>query len=328
MSAGRKATTATPMNKPVIEHVGDDALPQLAEHLRATQANAVALAEQLGYEGALTVPGLEDEIRFYQRRSMEAVLELGKRLLLLKQVSDHGEFMPSIERLGIGQSLANKLMAATWKFVNSDSNPILALPGLTQTKFLELAILDDGEIEALADGESVLGLTLDDIDCMSVSEMKTAIRKAKREQEEEKAAQEEIKRRRDERVNALEEEVARLTSIPKTPAMIEEEQIGNVMAQSQLVVREIEAGLRGQLTKLERLFDDGVLPNHVRLAQQQAVTQILQAARVLAGDFGITLKLEDQEPQQLLWLKNAETLFGDTAPPADAAADLLPPDGE
>lgn len=313
---------------PVIDTSAGDSLPQLAAHLRETQANAVALAQQLGYEGALTVPGLEDEIRFYQRRSMEAVLELGKRLLLLKQVSEHGEFIPSLERLGIGRSLANKLMAATWKFANADSNPLLALPGLTQTKFLELAILDYGEIEALADGESVLGLTLDDIDCMSVSEMKTAIRKAKREQEEEKAAQEEIKRRRDERVNALEEEVARLTSIPKTPAMIEEEQIGHVMAQSQLVVREIEAGLRGQLAKLERLFDDGVQPNHVRLAQQQAVTQILQAARVLAGDFGITLKLEDQEPQQLLWLKNAETLFGDTAPPADDAADLLPPDGE
>ena len=41
------------------------------------------LALSLGYEGALTVGALEDEIRFYQRRSVEDVLELGKRLLLL-----------------------------------------------------------------------------------------------------------------------------------------------------------------------------------------------------------------------------------------------------
>ena len=57
-------------------------------------------------------------------------------------------------------------------------------------------------------------------------------------------------------------------------------------------------------------------------------TSLLQAARLLAGDFGITLKVEDQAPQQLLWLQNAEKLFGDGAQPTDDDGILLPPDGE
>lgn len=316
MTAGRKSTTRAPVEKPAIDHelVGREtaAFPQLAALEQTAQANALELAEKLGYEGALTVPGLEDEIRFYQQRSVEAMLELGKRLSLLKEITIHGGFIESLDRLGIDRFMATRFISATAKFSNVRSSAhLLALPGMNKSKILELLVLDNGEIEALAEGESVLGLTLDDIDCMSVSEMKTAIRKAKREQEEEKATQAEMIRRRDERINTLEEENARLTSAPKTPAMIEEEQIAAVSAQSQLVVREVEAGLRGQLVKLENLFADGVLPNHVRLAQQQAITQIIQAARVLAGDFGITLKVEDQAPQELLWLTQSKELFGD-----------------
>lgn len=325
-SAGRKKTAVAPMVKPVIEHSGVEDLPRLAALQREAQSNALELAEQLGYEGALTVPGLEDEIRFYQRRSVEAVLETGKRLLLLKEITEHGEFMPSLERLGIGERMAQRFMVATLKFSKASSTTLLALPNLNQGKLLELLVLDEGEIEALSDGETVRGIKLDDIDCMSVSEMRAAIRKAKREQQEEAATQTEMIRRRDERINAQEEEIARLTSIPKTPAMIEEEQIGHVMAQSQLVVREVEAGLRGQLVKLENLFADGVLPNHARLAQQQAITQIIQAARVLAGDLGITLKIEDQAPQELMWLSQSKALFGDTYTPG-AENPLGNPDG-
>ena len=50
--------------------------------LAVVESNAAALAQQLGYEGALTVGTLEDEIRFYQRRTVEAILETGKRLLV------------------------------------------------------------------------------------------------------------------------------------------------------------------------------------------------------------------------------------------------------
>ncbi|RJX32320.1 MAG: hypothetical protein C4516_04265 [Oxalobacter sp.] len=140
--------------------------------------NANALASHLGYEGALTVGALEDEIRFYQRRTVEACLELGKRLLILKELTQHGEFRQRLDLLGINDRMARKFMSATLKFSNRTSKSVLTAAG-TQTKLLELVILDDGEIEALESGDSVRGLTLDKIETMSVSELKAALRDAK-----------------------------------------------------------------------------------------------------------------------------------------------------
>lgn len=180
---GRKPTAAATAEKPPIDHEdvkrGELALQQQAEQQQVAQENAVVLAEQLGYDGALTIGGLEEEIRFYQRRSVEAVLELGKRLLLLKELAGHGDFLARVEALGIGYRMAAKFMSATFKFANVNSSSLLTLPGLTQTKLLELVVLDDSEIEALDQGETVRGLQLDDIDCMSVSELKRALRTAK-----------------------------------------------------------------------------------------------------------------------------------------------------
>ena len=144
------------------------------------------------------------------------------------------------------------------------------------------------------------------------------------------AAEKVIRQRNSERINRQEEELARLTATPKqekTPALLEAEALSFMNDHVMRVVAEIEAGLRSHFVKLERLFGDEPLPNHVRLAQQQALAQVIQAARVLAGGFGVTLKLEDNEPQELLWLTQAEALFGDgrnaaLAPPDDSLRDI------
>lgn len=138
--------------------------------------NAMVVARQLGYDGTLTVGALEDEIRFYQRRTVEGVLELGKRLILLQELTPHGEFMNRVSLLGIDHSLAKKFMKATWKFGKLETFPTSKVG--TQSKLLELLILDDGEIEALENGETVRGVTLDKIETLSVSELKKALRDA------------------------------------------------------------------------------------------------------------------------------------------------------
>lgn len=155
--------------------------------LAAAQENAVALAKELNYEGALTSESLEEEIKFYQRRSVEAVLEMGKRLLLLKEVTGHGNFVERIEGLGIGYKMAAKFMASTLKFSKVSSTRLFELPNLNQGKLLELLVLDDGEIEALNSGDEVRGIQLDDVDCMSVSELRRALRKEKADKEAEVA---------------------------------------------------------------------------------------------------------------------------------------------
>lgn len=69
---------------------------------------------------------------------------------------------------------------------NPDSNPgfdehASRAFSLGQTKLLELTLLDDDEIDELKESGSVRGITLDAMDCMSVSEMRAALKNAKSE---------------------------------------------------------------------------------------------------------------------------------------------------
>ena len=333
--------TATPAEKPAIEGEliqGDlNAAIQLGELKQAVSIDQMRLSEWIGArKGIALLKKLADvsdfkilaEIKESKQYKGLQVFDLNGKLLT---VSTWDGFCESqgLSRQHVDECIENlsKLGEDFLKISSEMGVGFRELRKLRKLPEQERELIINGEAVQAGDRESLIDL---------IEEQ--AIRHAKAKEESDKkvadleadlAAKQSRLERDAARINSQEEEIARLTSIPKTPALIEEEQIAAVMAQSQLVVREVEAGLRGQLAKLERLFEDGVLPNHVRLAQQQAITQILQAARVLAGDFGITLKVEDQAPQQLLWLQNAEKLFGDGAAPAgDDDGILLPPDGE
>lgn len=152
------------MNKPqelsTFAQAGDLALAQ-------TEA-ATAMARSLAYEGAVTVGGIEDHIRFYQRRSVEALLEVGKGLLLLKELTPHGEFEKRVEILGIHMKTAQRFMQATSKASKNDKLSFLASHVKNQSAFLELITHDDDVIELMAD--------MDDIERMSASELRRLAR--------------------------------------------------------------------------------------------------------------------------------------------------------
>jgi len=286
---GRKASTETFEEKPAIDHeevqLGTMALTIQAEQQRAVQENAVALAEQLGYEGALTVPGLEEEIRFYQRRSVEAVLETGKRLLLLKEISGHGEFMSSLERLGVGQSLANKLMAATMKFSNSESTTILSLPNINQGKLLELLVLDEGEIEALDQGDTVRGVKLDDIDCMSVSELRRALRTASTEHAAELADKDRVIAQKTNKIEELVEDKNRRERMTDAEKFAEMERL---LTEATLVsIGDMQVIRR----HIQDIRSEDKTPHGVYMACANALQRVVSEAMGIAADWGIELTL-------------------------------------
>lgn len=150
---------------------------------KQANANIQALAHQLGYDGSLTVGALEDEIRFYQRRTVEACLELGKRLLLLKEMSQHGEFRQRLELMGFSERTAQRFMQAALKTSKSANLAVLAKQSANPSKFLELITLDDEELTELTEGGSARGITLDNISTMSVTELRKALRQTTAEKE-------------------------------------------------------------------------------------------------------------------------------------------------
>ena len=171
------------------------------------------LAAQLGYEGSLALGSLEDEVRFYQQRTVESCMEIGKRLLLIKEQTPHGEFNKRIEMLNFTPRMAQKFMSAVLKFSKTNSNSLLQKAG-NQTKLLELVMLDDDEIELIEQGGSIGDVNLDTIETMSVRELKKALRDAKADIE----AKEQVIKTKDQEKNKILEENTRL----KSPAQIKE----------------------------------------------------------------------------------------------------------
>jgi hypothetical protein len=134
-----------------------------------------SLAKQIGYEGSLTVGTLEDEIRFYQRQTVEAILQTGKRLLLLKEMTPRGEFDSRVELLGFSRRTAYRFMQAAFKTSNSANLARIGTLVKSASAFLELVTHDDDELQAL-DG-------MDDVDRMSASQLRAALRESKNEKE-------------------------------------------------------------------------------------------------------------------------------------------------
>ncbi|MGS5089042.1 hypothetical protein ACVC7V_21365 [Hydrogenophaga sp. A37] len=137
--------------------------------LQADQASkAIVVARQIGYEGSLSVGAIEDEIRFYQRRTVEAILETGKRLLVLKELTPHGEFTKRVELLGLSDRTAQRFMQAAAKTAKSANLAVLASQVKSGSVFLELVTHDDDVLDGLQE--------MDDFDRMSASQLREAAR--------------------------------------------------------------------------------------------------------------------------------------------------------
>lgn len=184
--------------------------------MRDIAQGAQELAVQIGYDGALTVGALEDGIRFYQRRTVDDLMQLGMRLLLLKEMTPHGEFIERLNLLNIDHRLAQRVMGATLKFSNAGALPLLEAAG-SQTKLLELAVLDDEELHGLGEGETVRGIDLDDIERMSSRELRAALRETRGEL----VSQKQLTAVKNERIDELHGKLHRFEKAPPDDALAE-----------------------------------------------------------------------------------------------------------
>lgn len=120
------------------------------------------------------------EARFYMAQSADAMLEAGKRLIVLKENEAHGDFVEIIEtQLGLAKRTAQVMMQASYKYLSPKLTPkaqTFALLG--KSKLFELMTEDDDQLSELADGGTIAGLTLDKIEAMSCRELKAALRES------------------------------------------------------------------------------------------------------------------------------------------------------
>lgn len=287
-------TTPAPESKETPVDLGRIALDIQAANtlalMETTAAeNVLALAQQLGYDGALSVGALEDGIRFYQQRTAEACLELGKRLVLLKEASLHGEFQPRLDLLGIDPRTAQRFMAAAAKFSKAVTLPLLKVAN-SQSKLLELLVLDDSEMAELAEGGTVRGMTTDKIANMGVRELRTNLRNAFADRE----ANDKLLSNKNAQIDKLSRHIAKSTpdqvllELQKESTALMNDALGCVRGQIRQAFIALKnhseddnslfmAGLVGQLQgDLNTLREEFNLPDISTAADQELAAEVAQ----------------------------------------------------
>jgi hypothetical protein len=213
MTLGKKPTPAAASKELVIDvgAVNQDfkTTHELALANAQHESAVRAMAERVGYQLDVVDPDLiQRDIAGNMRRSVEACMELGRGLCVLRTACGHGNFETRLGVLGLDYDLANRLMQAAVKFSKVASTRLLGAVN-SQSKLLELLVLDDEQIgEFELQGQSG-ELDLDDVATMSVKELRAALREAKAEN----TASEELLGKRDNTIKRLEREVKRFEKL-------------------------------------------------------------------------------------------------------------------
>lgn len=280
----------------IIPQPADDSLPalpvlteaanQLAVLHTQQEATVRAVAAQLGYQlpADCTDPDLiQRDIAANMRRSVEACLEVGRGLRVLKEACEHGQFLPRLEVLGLDHSVAKRFMQAALKFANGATSHHLTKAIGTQSKLFEMLVLDDEQIEELELTGQTGELTLDDIATMSVKELRGALRETRAQVED----KERVLADKSARMDQLTEELVRTKRRVNaaTPVDIGEE----IRREAGEAAFEIEALVRGKLhATLKALIDhgdDNGLDHDDFMAG--LLCQVEKSLRQLRGEFSI-----------------------------------------
>lgn len=198
----------------------------------------------------------EDEVRMAMMRGAKAMVDAGRNLIIIKEHTEHGDWMDSLDRMGIAPRMAQKLMQAAFKFLSSPGAKKVLEHSGSKSKALELLVLDDGDLEQLGTGGTVAGLTLDDIDCMSVTEMRKALREARESQED----QQRIIADKNKKIDDQSKQINRIKRLPP------DETIQKMRVELTKMVSDIDHDLRVNLfdglTDLTMCGGDNELPQN------------------------------------------------------------------
>lgn len=265
------ANKEVPVNEAVIQQ-DMDAANKLALATIERNDRVAKLAAQLNYSGSTEPAVLENSAQDAIKRIGMGIFELGAYLLLLRESSAPGEFLPALERLGLEARVAQQYMQVTRRFSHANSNSRLA--DLGKTKLLEMLVLDDEQLFELTELGQTGELALDDVATMSVKQLRQVVRTLRKESE----ATETVLRKKDERINRLLRDRQHFESAPAS------EQLAELQRAAIKVANEASGTVNGALRKaviaLQNMGEerDGQTPFIAGLvAQVQAALSNLRA---------------------------------------------------
>lgn len=245
-----------------------------------------------------------NETKFYMSQSAEAMLEAGKRLVLIKEHEPHGTFTEILEKeLGLAPRTARIMMQASVKYLSLGETKAQTLAHLGKSKLFALMSQDDEELEALAEGGTVAGLTLNDVDKMTVKDLKKALKEAKEDQD----AVRKISSEKDKKINELAEKLEKAESKNKREVeklKLEESETDRLMKQYKLTLADISAEILANNTRLQQLYTKAIenaMPENFFLDMAREVISIQENLNIIAEQLP-----EDSSPIDTGWFVNED----------------------
>ena len=182
------------------------------------------------------------------RKTVEGMFELGCALIVLKEHTEHGRFLGIVkEQFGIGKNEAARLMAATQRFATPQMQKAAPkLMDLGKSKLLELLVEEDVTLTGLADGGEVNGMTFDDVDRMTVRELRLALR----ENREQLAAKDKVLGDKNAKIDELAEKLEKT----KKKGGVKEPAPADVGNELHMAAGTKEVAIRSQIVQLGEYF--------------------------------------------------------------------------
>ena len=211
-------------------------------------AHSAMVMEQWGYGEIYNEATWVERGRHAVRQTMEGMFELGRVLIVLKEHTEYRRFSQIVkEQFGIGTSETGRLMAATQRFATSQMQKAAPkLMDLGKSKLLELLVEEDVTLVGLADGGEVNGMTLDDVDRMTVRELRVALR----ENREDAQAKDKVLADKNAKIDELAEKLEKA----KKKGGVKEPNPADVASELHMAVGAKEVAIRSQLAQLGDYF--------------------------------------------------------------------------
>jgi hypothetical protein len=203
----RQATATPEFSVTVIDKDVSSALDAQMMHEAQHESHVRAVALKVGYQLDTIDPDLiQRDIAANMRRSVEACLEVGRGLVVLKEICGHGNFAQRLDVLNIDIHVASRFINAGTKFSKLPTSATLKAIG-NQSKLFEMLVLDDEQIAEFELTGQTGELKLDDVATMSVKELRAALREAKLD----KATDEKMLSDRDTTIKKLQRRIDKTT---------------------------------------------------------------------------------------------------------------------
>lgn len=185
-----------------LQHVDAAALEHATQAADQHRAMVAAVDATYGVGVIYNFDATIAQLQMVVANTGQLLLEMGRLLVLVREHEPAARFEEALDRTNLSPRFARRAMQAAVKFSGNQGKELLAAR-LGSTKLLELMSEDDVDLEVLADGGTLAGKTLDDIDRMSVRDLKTALRKERTERAADREATDAIIEKKDKKINSL-----------------------------------------------------------------------------------------------------------------------------